>query len=238
MAAELVAHEQRWLPQIAPRLPLPIPAPVGIGRPGLGYPWSWSVCPWLPGDVAQRTPPSDLMDAATVLGAFLAALHRPAPIDAPHNPFRGVPLEDRVATMYQRVEQLGTDIDGRAVLASWEQLVATAPNAAPPVWLHGDLHPANVLVHRGRVTAVIDFGDITSGDRATDLSIAWMLFPPDSRARFRAAAGAVDDDTWARARGWALTLAVTYLAASADDAVIGREARQTIAAVLAETADG
>ena len=208
---------------------------MGIGRPALGYPWSWSVCPWLPGDVAQRTPPADSFAAATVLGEFLEALHQPAPDDAPRNSFRGVPLADRDATMRQRVEQLGGDIDGAAVLSGWERLVATPLRSGPPLWLHGDLHTANVLVHEGRVAAVIDFGDITSGDRATDLSIAWMLFAPGPRARFRAAAGEVDDDTWARARGWALTLAVTYLAASADDPVIAHEARRTIAAVLAET---
>src|SRR5437762_13473462 len=59
LAAALVEHEQRWLPQLAPGLPLAIPAPVGIGRPGRGFPWSWSVCPWLPGVVAQQVPPDD-----------------------------------------------------------------------------------------------------------------------------------------------------------------------------------
>ncbi|MDQ1465634.1 MAG: hypothetical protein QOH10_49, partial [Actinomycetota bacterium] len=92
LAAELVEHEQRWLPELAPKLPLAIPAPVGIGRPGPGYPWAWSVCPWLPGAVAQQVAPDDPFDAATRLGRFLAALHEPAPPDAPANPFRGVPL--------------------------------------------------------------------------------------------------------------------------------------------------
>lgn len=235
MAAELVEHEQRWLPDLAPRLPLAIPAPVGIGRPGLGFPWSWSVCPWLPGSVAQQVPPDDPCAAATSLGQFLAALHQPAPPDAPENPFRGVPLAARDTTMHERVAELGDAIDGRAVLERWAELLATPPWSGPPLWLHGDLHPANVLVHRGRLSAVIDFGDITGGDRACDLSIAWMLFPPAARATFRAAAGAVDDDTWARARGWALTLAVTYIAASANDPVIEREGRETIAAVLADS---
>jgi aminoglycoside phosphotransferase (APT) family kinase protein len=185
--------------------------------------------------VAQRVPPDDPFAAATSLGEFLAALHQPAPPDAPENRFRGVPLTDRDATMHERVAQLADAIDARAVLARWDELLATPPWSGPPLWLHGDLHPANVLVHRGRLSAVIDFGDITSGDPANDLSVAWMLFPPDARATFRAAAGAVDDDTWARARGWALTLAVTYIAASANDPVIEREGHEAIAAVLADS---
>ncbi|MER7151067.1 phosphotransferase [Streptomyces lydicus] len=51
--------------------------------------------------------------------------------------------------------------------------------------LHGDLHPANILVDRGRIRAVIDFGDITSGDPATDLSVAWMLFTAEQRVALR-----------------------------------------------------
>jgi aminoglycoside phosphotransferase (APT) family kinase protein len=124
------------------------------------------------------------------------------------------------------------------VSACWAELVATPPWAGPPLWLHGDLHPANLLVHHGRLSAVIDFGDITSGDPATDLSVAWMLLPAPARATFRDASGgsiAVDDDTWTRARGWALALALAYLANSADDPVIEREAHQVIAAVLADS---
>ncbi len=102
------------------------------------------------------------------------------------------------------------------------------------MWLHGDLHPANVLVHEGRISAVIDFGDITSGDPATDLSVAWMMFDPGQRVTLRDAAGDVDDDTWARARGWALALAVAILAGSADNQVMQGIARGTLASVLTD----
>ncbi len=235
-AAALIEHEQRWLPVLAPALPLPIPAPVRVGRGACGFPWSWSVCPWLPGARAATHPPADMSDAARALGEFLRALHRPAPADAPSNPHRGVPLADRGELLHARVAQLGAEIDRPAVVALWERLVRAPAWSGAPVWLHGDLHPANVLVDRGRVSAVIDFGDITAGDPATDLAIAWMLLPRDARAGLRAAAGDVDDATWARARGWALALAVAILSSSADNPVMHGVGRRTLEAVLREDA--
>ena len=232
VAAELVAHEQRWLPLLAPRLPLPVPAPVQCGRPGRGYPWAWSVVPWFPGDVAARCPPDDAVAAADALGRFVAALHKDAPVDAPRNPYRGIPLIERHDRMVDAVTQLHDVIDSQSVMACWADLVETPPWPHAPVWLHGDLHPANVLVHEGLVSAVIDFGDITSGDPATDLSIAWMMFPAAARATFRAAAGPVDDDTWARARGWALALGVVYVESSADRPLFEQLGRRVIDAAL------
>jgi aminoglycoside phosphotransferase (APT) family kinase protein len=234
LAAVLVEHEQRWLPEIAPRLPLPIPVPVREGKPAVSYPWAWSVCPWLPGRIAATTSPDDLAAAARLLGEFVSAMRRPAPPDAPENPYRGVPLADRADVMGERVERLADLLDGRAVMACWQDLLSTPPWSGPPVWLHGDLHPANLLVHDGRLSAVIDFGDLTSGDPATDLAVAWMLFPSELRRTFRRAAGDVDDDTWARARGWALTLGVAFLANSADNPMFTELARRTLAAVLSD----
>ena len=235
LAAELVEHEQRWLPGLASTLPLPIPAPVRIGRPSGSYPWSWSVCPWLPGVVATRVPPDDPFDAAVTIGEFLSALHQVAPGDAPANPYRGVPLGQRTAVAVARVHQLRPVllIDAPSVVACWSDLVATRPWSGPPLWLHGDLHPANLLVDEGRLSAVIDFGDITAGDPATDLAVAWMLLPDEARATFRSAAGDVDDDTWARARAWALSLALAYLANSADNPTFARLGEQVLAAALA-----
>lgn len=234
LAAQLVEHEQRWLPTLATRLPLPIPAPLRAGRPGAGYPWSWSVCPWLPGVIAARTAPADPFEAARTLGGFLAALHHPAPSDAPANPYRGVPLAERDDVTRERVQQLADLVDAPAVLARWSDLASSPTWDAPPLWLHGDLHPANVLVDDGRVSAVIDFGDITAGDPATDLAVAWMLFPSEARPTFRAAAGDIDDDTWARACAWALSLALAYLASSADNPMFARLGERVLAEVLAD----
>ncbi|MEY2447646.1 MAG: hypothetical protein QOH79_1122 [Acidimicrobiaceae bacterium] len=234
LAAALVEHEQRWLPELAPRLPLPIPAPVGNGRPGSGCPWSWSVCPWLPGVVATRATPDDPHEAAQTLGAFVAALHQEAPSDAPENPYRGVPLLQRDDVVRQRAAQLADLIDAPSVVRCWSELAATRPWSGPPLWLHGDLHPANVLVDNGRLSAVIDFGDITVGDPATDLAVAWMLLPVEARPAFRAAAGAIDDDTWARSRGWALSLGLAYLANSADNPMFARLGEGVLHQVLGD----
>lgn len=237
LSVACLVNEQRWLPVLAPRLPLPTPAAVRIGRPSTLFPWPWTVGPWLPGTVAARTPPDDPFDAAETLGAFLVALHRPAPPDAPHSPYRGVPLADRDPVTRERIGLLAAVIDGPAVSAAWDAALAVAPFDAPKRWVHGDLHPANVLVDHGRLSAVIDFGDITGGDPATDLMSAWMFFGPDARAVFRAAAGGpapIDDDTWDRARGWALMHALACLASSADNAMMSAMAQRTLAAVLAD----
>jgi aminoglycoside phosphotransferase (APT) family kinase protein len=230
-AVALVENEQRWLPMLAERLPLPIPAPVWSGRPGCNYPWRWSLCPWLPGDIAALSPPVDPLEAARSLGGFLAALHVAAPVDAPINPFRGIPLEQRTDRMHAAVEQLGGIIDGSAVVALWATLV-TVPANSTAVWVHGDLHPANILVHSGEVSGVIDFGDITSGDRATDLAVAWMLFPPEPRSVFREAAGALDEATWARSRAWAIALSLAYLVSSADNPLMHNIGMHALAAAL------
>jgi aminoglycoside phosphotransferase (APT) family kinase protein len=233
LGAELVAHEQRWLPTLAPRLPLPVPVPLRIGQPAGRYPWRWSICPWLSGEPAISVRPTDPVAAATTLGRFLAALHTPASAGAPANPYRGVPLAEREEAIRRRVRAVGGLIDGPSVLALWAELVATPVYGGPPRWLHGDLHPANILVDAGRVSAVIDFGDLTAGDPATDLAVAWMLLPPVARPVLQAESGA-DDDTWARARAWAMSLALAFLERSADDPALHALGRRTLAAALAD----
>jgi aminoglycoside phosphotransferase (APT) family kinase protein len=239
LGAEIIKNEQRWLPGLAPRLPLPIPYPVRTGVPGCGYPYSWSVAPYLPGVPAVQASSFDPAAAAAAVGGFLGALHVPAPADAPANPFRGVPLAQRAGTFAANLALLaGQDqVDRDAVLRAWAAALAAPGYDGPPVWLHGDLHPANVLVDDGRVSGVIDFGDITAGDPACDLSVAWMLLPLDCHARFwsayRAAGGWASDALRARARGWALNLAIVFLAHSEDNPVLLVEAdRRTLSNVL------
>ncbi|GAA2243818.1 aminoglycoside phosphotransferase family protein [Kitasatospora cystarginea] len=231
-AAELVAHEQRWLPELATRLPLPVPAAVRVGRPTAQYPWSWSVVPFLPGRIAARTAPDDLRSAATALGGFLAALHTPAPPDAPVNPFRGIPLAGRAEGVLNGLAHVADAADRAAAQRVWETAAAAPAWDGPPLWLHGDLHPANILVDHGRISAVIDFGDVTSGDPATDLSVAWMLFTAEQRAALRQAYGHADDATWERARGWALALSLVFLTHSADNPLMGGIGERVFRAVL------
>jgi aminoglycoside phosphotransferase (APT) family kinase protein len=234
-AVDLVVHEQRWLGELAPRLPLPIPVPVRLGRPGRGYPWPWSVVPWLAGTSWEAAPPADRGRAARRLGAFLTALHVPAPVDAPRNPLRGVPLAARAERFDDGVRALGARIDGRRCRSLFAELAAVPPWDAAPVWLHGDLHPLNLVVADDELVAVVDFGDICAGDPATDLAVAWIVLPPSEHRSFRLAAGAaraIDDDTWRRARAWALALAVAYLAGSDDHPVIASIGRRTLTTAL------
>jgi aminoglycoside phosphotransferase (APT) family kinase protein len=245
LGAEIIKNEQRWLPGLAPRLPLPIPYPERTGVPAHGYPYCWSVVPYLPGVPAAQASSFDPARAAAALGGFLGALHVPAPADAPANPFRGIPLAGRDASFAANLalltSQAGQDLDRDAVVRGWDAALATPGYDGPPLWLHGDLHPANILVNDGQVSGVIDFGDITAGDPANDLSVAWMLLPLRCRADFWSAYQAAGG-SWvrpghalrARARGWALNFAIVYLANSEDNPVLAEVGRRTLRAVLAD----
>ena len=210
-AASLIVHEQEWLPQLAGDLPLPVPVPVRRGEPGRGYPWRWSVVRWLHGAPADRAAPDT--SQAEPFAAFLRALHRPAPPSAPANPVRGVPLAQRAAVAEARMRRLerAAELVPPTIPALWQAALA-APLDHPPVWLHGDLHPQNVLVAAGAISGVIDWGDITAGDPATDLAAIWMLFAePAARAAALAAYGPISPATLARARAWAVLFSLLLL---------------------------
>jgi aminoglycoside phosphotransferase (APT) family kinase protein len=217
VAAKILLHEQRWLPYLKDRLPLPIPAPVRIGVPQDDYPWPWSVTPWIVAETADRSPPNAYQ--GEVLADFFQALHRPAPADAPHNPYRGVPLADRVQAFNARTMNLvgKTDLIDARIRTIWADALG-APNDASPTWIHGDLHPRNVLVVDGRISAVIDWGDMAQGDQACDLSAVWMLLPDlEARQSAMIACRAVSAATWRRARGWAVWYGVMLLDAGLVD---------------------
>lgn len=237
-AADQPGREHTWLPLFAGRLPLAIPTPIALGAPDLGYPWQWSVCGWLEGDTAIPKRLLDPDDAATALGGFIAALRRidsnGAPRAGPTNHYRGAPL----AALDSRVREALAALDGRVdvghATAAWDLALATPPWAEAPVWLHGDLHPQNLLAAEGRLSAVIDFGLMAAGDPATDLTAAWSMFGGTARNAFRAAAE-VDDDTWSRGRGWALYTSLVILPYYWDtNPVLVRHALGTVAELLAE----
>lgn len=231
-AVELIANELRWLPELAPRLPLPVPVATVAGVPSDRFPFPFAIGRWLPGLPVAEVDLTDLVATAHTLAAFVRAMHVPAPADAPTNPFRGVTLRQRADAVGERVERLGSQIDGTRVRATWGHLSATPAWAGPPLWLHGDLHPSNMLAVDGRLSAVIDFGDMCAGDPATDMAVAWMMFDLAERAQFRDLAE-VDDNTWARAAGWALNLSLAYLTAD-DTTSMPAIGRTTLAAVLTE----
>jgi aminoglycoside phosphotransferase (APT) family kinase protein len=215
-AAQLTINEQKWLPELAPRLPLPVPAPIRFGRPSDIYPWPWSVVPWFDGHPADRKEIARPNDAAASLGRFLRALHAPAPFDAPFNAYRGVALIEKADTFDERVSALEGQIDIRATRRVWGRALVSSPWCGPSVWIHGDLHPANALVAEGQLTAVIDFGDMCAGDPATDVSAAWMLLPDSAIPPFAAAYGGLDVDLERRALGWAVLFGLMLLAIGLD----------------------
>ena len=237
-AAELIEHERRWLPVLAPRLPLPVPAPVRAGRPGCGYPWSWAIAPWFAGDTAAIATGGVTATAAIQLSHFLAALHRPADAEAPINPFR-TSLSARSDAVAERLNRLRQEVERLPALDVWHAALEAPGWPGAPMWVHGDLHPGNLVMQEGQLKAVIDFGDLTAGDPAVDFAVAWMLWPPDTQVVFRQmvnrrTAGPVDSALWRRARGWALGLGLAYLANSLDNPLMRTIGRRTLAAVLAE----
>ncbi len=209
-AATLIEHEQIWLPLIADRLPISVPTPSRIGLPTDFYPWRWSVLPWLSGVTADRMAPDPEM--AEPFAAFLRSLHVPAPANAPHNPVRGVPLSQRAATVTERMHRRKSIIDSIApeIWEIWD-LALNTPIDLPPTWLHGDLHARNVLVDRGRISGIIDWGDITAGDIATDLAAIWMLFTDRTSRQQVIAAYNPTAATLDRAKGWAILFGVVLL---------------------------
>ena len=233
-ATRLIDHEQTWLPQLAPLLPIAVPDPVRFGRPAQHYPWRWSVVPWLSGRNADLCEPR--ADQAERLAAFLCALHRPAPANAPVNPYRGVPLRQRaeqIAERIRRLEQHAMPLSGEALRIY--EMALDAPVDVTPTWLHGDLHAGNLLVDDGVISGVIDWGDMTSGDRATDLATLWMNLN-DRKARENAmrACNGVSDTTWLRAKGWAIFYGVTLgTSGLAGDARHALMAHRTLERVVA-----
>lgn len=237
--AAQVEKEQRWLPFLAARLPLPIPAPLAVGVPGEGFPWQWSIYRWLGGETARVDRIGDLRVFAGELAAFLVALQQVdaagGPPPGPHNFFRGAPLATYDGETRHALSLLADDLDAAAALRLWQAGIATAFNGAP-VWLHGDVAVNNLLVHGGRLAAVIDFGCAAVGDPACDLAIAWTLFTGESRAAFQAALP-LDAATWQRGAGWALWKALITLAEyrttdHATDATKATDARRVLHELL------
>ena len=210
IAAMLVENEQRWLPQLAERLPLATPVPKRIGKPSADYPWRWSIVPWLDGCTADAAPPAG--GQAIQFSEFLRTLHQPAPSSAPRNKFRGVPLQRKAKAVEERITRLrakGRALDAE-VLGIWQEALE-APTATETCWLHGDLHARNVLTCDGNIAGVIDWGDITSGDVATDLASVWSLFDdPQARAECLLHYKATPPEV-ARAKGWAVFFATVLL---------------------------
>lgn len=229
--APAVQKEHRWLPVLAPSLPVPVPVPLALGVPGEGYPFPWSVRRWLDGRTASPDLVDDLAGFAVSVAEFILALHRVDASDGPragaHSFYRGASPGHYDDGTRRALAALEGSIDARRAAAVWEDVLRAPQWSGPPRWFHGDIAHGNLLVDGGKLTAVIDFGTSGVGDPACDLVIAYTMFSGESRRAFREAV-ALDDATWARARGWALWKALITLADGNE------ESRRVVDEVLAD----
>ena len=235
--AQQVEKEHRWLPKLAPLLPLPIPAPLALGTPAYGYPWPWSVYRWFEGEIATVERVADRKQFATTLAQFLTDLQRidptGGPPPGPHNFYRGGPLSIYDSETRSAIAAQADEIDAGAATEVWETALRATWRGSP-VWLHGDVSAGNLLVKMGELCAVIDFGCSGVGDPACDLAIAWTFLSGESREAFRSAL-LLDGGTWARGRGWVLWKALITLAEHIHtNSIKAEKARSEINEVLAD----
>jgi aminoglycoside phosphotransferase (APT) family kinase protein len=227
--AEPGSVELEWLPELAPQLPVEVPVPVAQGQPGADYPWFWEIHAWVEGEVVP-VDEIDAVQAAHDLAALVLALQRVDPTGAP--PGRGIRLAVRDEQM--RSWWARFDGDPRAWEA-WQRALAAPPWDGPPVWHHGDLDRRNWLVRNGRISGVIDWGSMGTGDPACDVMVAWKLHSAAARDAFREALP-TDDATWERARGWAVSQAVAALSyyTSENNPSLYHEAEAWLALALSD----
>ena len=228
--------ERRLLPRLAPYLPLAIPAQLALGVAGEEYPWDWSVYRWLEGENLKLESVADPCQTAIDLARFITALQDidTAGVPRAEGYSRGAPLANRDAATREAIAALGRTLDSGAALATWEAALQAPEWESDPVWFHGDMLPGNLLFVEGRLSAIIDFGGAGIGDPACDLMIAWALFSGESRQVFRTELD-VDDATWVRGRGHALSQAVIFIPYYVDTNPVGvANARHAVAEVLAD----
>lgn len=230
-AAVSLDKEQRVVPRLAPHLPVAVPAPVMLGVSEEAYPWHWSIGPWLPGRSAS--PGSGDVRLAAQLADFVVALRAADTFgmtpEGSLRCYRGDPLVLRDADTRECIEQCHDLLDSARVAAAWDRCVEVEEYVGRPAWIHADLQPGNLLVDQAGLTAVLDWGMLALGDPAVDCLVAWTLLDAEARSAFRSRVD-VDDSTWARGRGWALSIALVALPYYVhSDSQITAWARYTIA---------
>ncbi|WP_427921830.1 aminoglycoside phosphotransferase family protein [Streptomyces sp. cg40] len=194
--------ERRWLPVLAPRLPLPIPVPLRDGAPSGRFPKMWTVMTWVDGTPLDHGSITRGDHAADTLAGFLGALHVEAPADAPASADFGAHPK-HCADGFEHFFQAAPADLADGIRDVWGEAVAAPEWEGPRMWVHGDLHPANVVVADGTLAGVVDFGALFAGDPAWDLVAAWLLLPAGGAARFFDRYARADEAAVRRARGLA-----------------------------------
>ena len=203
IAVELIEHELRWLPTVAGHVTLQTPLPHLAGHATKRFAWPWLIARWIDGIPGDEVSLGDRGSPAVALATFLREIHVTAPKDAPTNPFRGGPLEERSSTFETRVLDVSEVIDVPATRALWSHCLSAEPWNGAPLWLHGDLHPGNTLYRDHTLVGIVDFGDLCAGDPATDLASGLMTLPFEMLDEFFSAYGPLDGATMWRTVGWA-----------------------------------
>jgi aminoglycoside phosphotransferase (APT) family kinase protein len=206
--SDSLEKELTWLPRIAGRVSLGIPEPVGRGEAGGGYPFTWAIYRWLPGESLATDQLTDQSEISADLARFVLQLQALEPTGAPMSGRK--PLVDLDEMTRTAIRSAGDQLDRGRTMAAWEEALASPAWDGVAVWHHCDLLPPNLLVDDGRLTAVLDFGSVGVGDPALDVVPAWSVFDAHARMTFRTGLE-VDAGTWARARGYALHQALLII---------------------------
>lgn len=207
-----INKEYEWLPRIAKCLKTPISYPIFKGEPDTQYPYHWLITHWAEGCNPDFENQDEYEELAKDLAGFLNDFHKIQMGNGPHSR-RGIRLNEKELDEETRsaMNQLESEIDISAITDLWDQLSHIPYWSKKPVWVHGDFLPGNIIVQNNRLSAVLDFSDLGVGDPACDLVIAWALLNPRSRKVFREHLEGIDNDTWERGRGWALSIALIML---------------------------
>jgi aminoglycoside phosphotransferase (APT) family kinase protein len=206
-----VNKEYLWVPQLAQHLKIPISEPVFRGKSNEAYPWPWSITKWNNGHNPDFEKENEYDKLAVDLAYFLNELHSIKLPEVGPLSRRGIPLKELDSETKGALKALDDDMDTKPLTLLWEKLSHTPHWDKSPVWMHGDLLPGNILIQNNRLSAVIDFADVGLGDPACDLIVAWSLLNANSRAIFRNHLVNIDEHTWQRGKGWALSIAVIIL---------------------------
>lgn len=224
--------EYEWLPKIARFLRTSISEPIFKGNANESYPWQWIVAKWNEGYNPEFEKENEYAELAKDLAIFLNDLHRIKLSNGPTSR-RGVSLKEVDAETKKAIGELTEELDTQSVTLLWNLLSNTPAWNQNPVWVHGDFLPGNILIQNNRLSAVIDFTDVGMGDPACDLIVAWALLNAQSRKTFRENLENIDDDTWQRGRGWALSIALIMLPYYKNtNPTLGSLARRMIKSVL------
>lgn len=206
---EVQVHKEHiWLPKLACHFSVSIAQPIALGRPSKDYPFYWSIYRWIEGESAHNVSLSDaeLQKLAFDIAQFLRDLQHiktdGGPLPGPHNYHRGGNLTHYDNETRLSIVQCQSFINADLATSVWEQALSSRWDKKP-VWIHGDLSAGNILLENGRLVAVIDFGCLGIGDPSCDLVIAWTLLHKESRKIFQSEL-TLDQNTWLRAKGWAL----------------------------------